>query len=588
MLRRAVAAEARRRISLAPARLAHELAQPQAESVVPERRGLEPSWVPLYKRSSKVSHGRPPGIVAAEMDEWLRQRLRLSQDQVLAYVRELRKFKKNEGALERLRDCSLSIVYFLYVRVAFIITMSTDAERAAAEKADADKKAAASAWPTGGYNSFIPLLLFSVLAMLALYVDLSAISVVCASLTEYQYAIICVNAMLVIYSWINLIEKLPIYSTLPTATMLLDWMEAHGAKLRLGHHALRLDLISKVCGIQAAEKYFWSLPDICNSVKTYSCLLNCYGKHGLAYKGLELYEKMKAKNIVPDKLVYNNLMILYQKAGQPEKILSTFEEMRGSGVSANKFTYFTLIESYITMNDLDAAEKVLEELQKVAPVHWSLYTRMANNYIKLKLFGKAEIALKKAEEVMDKADLRSWYALLSLHAHCGNSTEVKRIWKSLKSTFKKCLNRSYLVMLQGLSMIDDFESLQQIFQEWQSNHEHYDMRITNIMIKAYLDKNMIDEAEAIRQSTMAQGRCDERTVYIFAEFYLDKSDVNTALEILRDAKNMVTTHKWVPTKELVSRFLKHHEESKDVAGAESFVECLKKLECLDPDAYERS
>ena len=48
--------------------------------------------------------------------------------------------------------------------------MSTDAERAAAEKAKADKKAAedaaaatnaaASAWPTGGYNSFIPLLLF--------------------------------------------------------------------------------------------------------------------------------------------------------------------------------------------------------------------------------------------------------------------------------------------------------------------------------------------------------------------------------------------------------------------------------------------
>ena len=43
--------------------------------------------------------------------------------------------------------------------------MSTDADRAAAEKAEADKKvaedaaaatkAAASAWPTGGYNSFI-------------------------------------------------------------------------------------------------------------------------------------------------------------------------------------------------------------------------------------------------------------------------------------------------------------------------------------------------------------------------------------------------------------------------------------------------
>ena len=49
--------------------------------------------------------------------------------------------------------------------------MSTDAERAAAEKLEADKKAAedttaaataaaASAWPTGGYNACIPLLIF--------------------------------------------------------------------------------------------------------------------------------------------------------------------------------------------------------------------------------------------------------------------------------------------------------------------------------------------------------------------------------------------------------------------------------------------
>ena len=100
MLRRAVAAEARRRISVAQARLAHELAQPQAQSACPDRRGFEPSWVPLYKRISKVSDGRPPGIVAAEMDEWLRQRSRLSQQQILAYVRELTRFKKNEGALE--------------------------------------------------------------------------------------------------------------------------------------------------------------------------------------------------------------------------------------------------------------------------------------------------------------------------------------------------------------------------------------------------------------------------------------------------------------------------------------------------------
>ena len=123
-----------------------------------------------------------------------------------------------------MRGCSLPIIYFLYVRVAFIITMSTAAERAAAEKAEADKKAAedaaaatkaaASAWPTGGYNSFIPLLIIFILAVLAVCVDLSTVCLVRACLDQSQYVINLVNAMLVIYSWINLIEKLPIYSTI--------------------------------------------------------------------------------------------------------------------------------------------------------------------------------------------------------------------------------------------------------------------------------------------------------------------------------------------------------------------------------------
>ncbi|XP_044951780.1 pentatricopeptide repeat-containing protein At4g01990, mitochondrial-like [Hordeum vulgare subsp. vulgare] len=464
MLRTAAAAAARRRVSVAPARFAHELAQAQAQPAIPARDGLEPSWVPLYRRIS-ILCGRPPGTVAAEMDSYLRQRRPLSADQIVAYVRRLRKFRSNAWALE-----------------------------------------------------------------------------------------------------------------------LMDWMESRGAKLSLGNQALRLGLVSRVHGIQAAEEYFWSLPD--KSKKTYSCLLNCYGEHGMACKGLELYEKMKVMGVVPNTLLYNNLMTLYQKAGQPEKIPSTFEEMRESGISANNFTYFTLIESYITMNDLEAAEKGLEELQKVAPLNWSLYTLMANSYVKLELCGKAEIALKKAEEVMNKAELSSWYFLLSIYARCGNATEVKRIWESLKSTFKKCLNKSYLVMLEALSTIDDFESLQQIFQEWESSHEHYDMRITNVMIKAYLDKGMIDEAEAIRQRTMSQGHCNVRTVYIFAEFYLDKSDVTAALEILRDSKNMVTADKWVRSEKLMSRFLKHYEESKDVDGVESFCDCLKKLECLDAEAYE--
>ena len=61
------------------------------------------------------------------------------------------------------------------------MTMSTDADRAAAEKAEADEMATedaaaaatatAAAWPIGGYTSLIPLVFLSVVAVLAICVD---------------------------------------------------------------------------------------------------------------------------------------------------------------------------------------------------------------------------------------------------------------------------------------------------------------------------------------------------------------------------------------------------------------------------------
>ena len=88
-------AAARRGISLAPARSAQA---PQVGG--PERRAMEASWVPLYTRLATLPPGRPPGSVAAELDAWLRERRPLSEEQIVAYVRKLRKFSQKACALE--------------------------------------------------------------------------------------------------------------------------------------------------------------------------------------------------------------------------------------------------------------------------------------------------------------------------------------------------------------------------------------------------------------------------------------------------------------------------------------------------------
>ena len=97
------------------------------------------------------------------------------------------------------------IHYFLYTRAVSVITMSSDAERAAA--------VVALAWTTGGYASFIPYLLVHVQAVYMMFIDGSILCTVCAHMLKYRYEMHTVFAMFTVYSWIRLFEKVLIFPT---------------------------------------------------------------------------------------------------------------------------------------------------------------------------------------------------------------------------------------------------------------------------------------------------------------------------------------------------------------------------------------
>ena len=106
--------------------------------------------------------------------------------------------------------------------------MATEAEQlaaaAAAEQAAASAAATATAaatanWPTTGYDMFIPLLFMFTCAVLVISVDASTICLVLVNIIKYQYVFSTVQVMLMIYSWIDLIEQLLIFTTIQKPNM---------------------------------------------------------------------------------------------------------------------------------------------------------------------------------------------------------------------------------------------------------------------------------------------------------------------------------------------------------------------------------
>ncbi|XP_072976140.1 pentatricopeptide repeat-containing protein At4g01990, mitochondrial [Typha angustifolia] len=383
------------------------------------------------------------------------------------------------------------------------------------------------------------------------------------------------------------VKELRKYKQHKNSLELMEWMEAKGMSMSLGNHAVRLDLISKVKGIDMAESYFSSLPESDQNQLTYCALLNGYVQLKMADKAIALYEKMKELNFTSSTLVQNNLMTLYMKLGQFEKIPDILLEMKENNIPPDNFTYCVLMKSYASLNDIESVEKVIQEMEEGGiKLEWSTYTNLAAHYNSAGLFQKTESALKKSEEVMDKQDRIPFHFLISLYAGAGNSAEVKRVWKSLKAAFAKPTNKSYLVMLHALDKLDDIDALKQCFEEWECAYGTYDVRLANVTIGAYLRKGLVNEAENIWEKAVTKGYSDLFTFDLFINCYLDNCQVDLALKSFNAASKWLEKEGLKPKKEIVHKFLKHFEELKDVEGMESFYNTLKKLNYLDVEVYE--
>ncbi|KAF7004831.1 hypothetical protein CFC21_020001 [Triticum aestivum] len=385
------------------------------------------------------------------------------------------------------------------------------------------------------------------------------------------------------------VKELRRYKRHSQALELMDWMvHTKGMNMSYTNHAIRLDLIYKVRGIEAAEKYFEGLPDPAKNHRTFGALLNCYCSSKKEEKATDLYRKMDELGIASSTLPINNLMSLYMKLGQHKKVCSLFEEMKEKNVKPDNLTCCILMTSCAALNKIDDVEQVLKEMEEKGGVlGWSAYSTLASIYQSAGLVEKAESALKKLEGLVQDRDGRQPFDfLMSLYASVGNLSEVKRVWGVVKGTFPKVTNTSYFSMLQALLKLNDADYMKQVFEEWESNHECYDVKLTNVMTRAHLKNGMAKEAEQLWEKAKEMGACfDSKTCELFLDHYMGTGDMKSALNWVENVTKLPKkAGKLDPDK--IPKFSKYFEEQKDVQGAERFCNCLRALGCIDGKAYE--
>ncbi|XP_022997145.1 pentatricopeptide repeat-containing protein At5g27460 isoform X2 [Cucurbita maxima] len=235
-------------------------------------------------------------------------------------------------------------------------------------------------------------------------------------------------------------------------------------------HALRLELTIKVHGLLKAEEHFNQLPNIASQKASSLLLLHGYVKEQNTEKAEAFMAKLKGLGLVVDPHLYNEMMKL---------------ELYGVG----------------------SVELVYEEMlsDKNVQVGWSTLSTLAKVYTQAGLVHKAFAALREAEKKLSSGNRLGYFFLITLYATLNDKEGVLRVWTASKAVSDRPTCANYMCILLCLVKLGDINEAEKIFKEWELDCRNYDIRVSNVLLGAYVRNGLLDQAESLHMHTLERG-----------------------------------------------------------------------------------
>lgn len=106
------------------------------------------------------------------------------------------------------------------------------------------------------------------------------------------------------------------------------------------------------------RKSLSSLITSSQSVKTYTIMIDVYGKAYQLARAFSLFYGMTRSGVQPNVITYNAMVAACSRSNEPDLAYEVFEEMQANGLKPDKFTYGSLIDSCAKCGQVERAFEI--------------------------------------------------------------------------------------------------------------------------------------------------------------------------------------------------------------------------------------
>lgn len=359
---------------------------------------------------------------------------------------------------------------------------------------------------------------------------------------------------------------------------ILEWMETQERfQMTAVDHAIRLELIIKEQSIDEAEQYFDNIPRPSQKY-AFRHLLRFYVKRRDTEKAEALVTKMNDLGLIVSPHPLNEMMKLYAATSQFEKVTFVIQHMKRNKIPRNVLSYNLWMTACSEVSGVSSVEAIYKqmEIDKHVVVGWSSLATLANIYLNAGLNEKAILAVKAAEKKLSVVNRLGYLFLMTICTSLNNKDAVMWLWEACKKVEGKITCANYMTIISSLVKLDDINEAEEIFTEWESRCRKYDIRVSNILLGAYMRNGNTEKAEALHLQTLERGgQPNYKTWEILIEGWVKNQDMEKAINAMKNGFAMLKHCDWRPSPSIVVTIAEYFERTGDITGANRYFEVVR-------------
>uniref|UniRef100_A0A0D9VM58 Pentacotripeptide-repeat region of PRORP domain-containing protein n=1 Tax=Leersia perrieri TaxID=77586 RepID=A0A0D9VM58_9ORYZ len=246
----------------------------------------------------------------------------------------------------------------------------------------------------------------------------------------------------------------------------------------------------------------------------------------------------------------NQMLKLYIATYQYGKVLTLIDLMKRDSIGRNPMSYNIWMNACAEVFGLASVQSVFEEMlnDDKVKVDWRTYCMLANIFRKYGQNSKTLDFLRTAETKLPSTRSLGYPFIMTCYAALNDRDGVMRLWKATESVQRRIPTANYMT---AMIKVGDIVPADWIYGRWEAECRTHDVRVSSLLIAAYVRSGLIEEAERLHLYMLEKGaRPDHKTWEILMEGFVQSKQMDKAINAMEKGLSLLKNCHWRPPVEL--------------------------------------